>query len=490
MLSLVRSMKNTFALINKTPPEVLFLIPTYWEDSDRAGGSIKLTHVCHSWRGVFTSCPSLWTRLDCGNVDKTRVYLERSKRSPLEIRFEQANDASHRENAFLLAVPHIDRLKTLLVSGNLTQILPVLARNFFRPAPILEKLEINLGDDQSCTLPGNLFDRDLSSLRELNLAGVITSLSWRGLSNLSTFNLTFVPEGKILLTQLLDFFEATPHLRHIKLRNSIPNSSNAPIERVVSLPHLRELSIIAQPAHSILLNHLSIPAGASLHLEFTFSGGESPIPSYLPKSPNLHNFSHFTTVNLRFGSGQRYARLNGPGGELYILGHWARVGSTPHTGTGRFIQSLDQFDISRGQRLAITLCGCPPPSASIETWPAYRTFFSMEDLRSVTLTQCNNVPFILALNPSKNPSKDILCHKLEEIVLYIQRPDQVYTKELLSMAEERALRGVKLPAITIISTDALAPMKEVFRLRKHVSRVEYKFENEPPRWDALPTQAI
>ncbi|KAF9780875.1 hypothetical protein BJ322DRAFT_981571, partial [Thelephora terrestris] len=82
-LSKIRSMKNTFAPINKVPPDVLTLIPDYLEDGERDRHLIKLTHVSRGWREIFTSCPSLWTRLDCTNVDKTHVYIERSSSSPL-----------------------------------------------------------------------------------------------------------------------------------------------------------------------------------------------------------------------------------------------------------------------------------------------------------------------------------------------------------------------------------------------------------------------
>jgi len=114
----------------------------------------------------------------------------------------------------------------------------------------------------------------------------------------------------------------------------------------------------------------------------------------------------------------------------------------------------------------------------------------MKNLQTITLSRCNNLAFILALNPSKNPSETILCPKLEEIILYIERPDQFHVDELLSMAEERASGGVKLSAITIVSTEALAPTKEVFQLRKHVSRVEYKFDDVPPEWDTLPNEVV
>ena len=481
-------MKNTFALVNKTPQDVLSLIPNYWEYNDRDEGLIKSTHVCRSWREIFISCPSLWTRLDCMNVDKTKVYIERSKSSPLEICLRQVGNTSYQEEAFVLAVPHIGRLRSLSMSGNPTNVLPTLVEYFSCPVLFLNEVNINLICNQAPILPDKLFNGYLPSLRELCLAWVTTPLPWRDLSNLTTFKFSHVPGDKIPSTQLLDFFESTPNLHYIQFHNSIPNSSNAPVERVVSLPRLKKLNILAQLAHSILLNYLSIPARASLRLEFTFSGGESPISSYLPKSPdNLNNLSHITAINLCFGAEQKSTRLKGPNGELCITGSWVRGGDQPHVGENRFLSSLSRFDVSRNRRLAITLyCHRRDAPTRAET----RILRSMEGLRALILSRCSNLPFIFILNPNKNPDanpdKDLLCPKLEEIVLYVERPDQFYINELLSMAEERASRGAKLSGMTIVSMDALAPTKEVFQLRKHVSRVEYKFDDAPPAWDALP----
>ena len=115
----------------------------------------------------------------------------------------------------------------------------------------------------------------------------------------------------------------------------------------------------------------------------------------------------------------------------------------------------------------------------------------MEDLCTLTLTECDNLPFILTLNPDKNPDEIVLCPKLEEINLYIKCPSQqIHLNELLKMAEERASRDVKLSGITVVSTGVFAPMKEVFQLRKHVSRVEYKFDDVVPEWDALPVTQV
>ena len=214
---------------------------------------------------------------------------------------------------------------------------------------------------------------------------------------------------------------------------------------------------------------------------------ESPIPSYLPKSlDNLDNLSHITAVSLCFGSERRFMRLHGPNGELCVLGNWERGDDKYNTGTARFIGSLRQFDISRTRQLAITLCSYQLPSGSIVTWASYSTLRRMKDLRTLVLAQCKNLVFIHTLNPTKYSSGIVLCPKLEEIILYIKGPDEFHIDELLSMAAERELRGAKLSAITIISTDPLSPPKqEVFELREYVSRVEYKFDHALPEWDAL-----
>ena len=487
VLSLVRSLKNTFALANKIPLDVLIMIPGYWGDSDRDQNLIALSHVCRGWREIFTSCPSLWARLDCTNVEKTRVYIERSRSFPLEVHIgDSLEESSH------LVVPHIGRLKTLYVYTTTTSFSPVLVRHFSCRLPLLEKLSIVSVWHYLPPLPDELFEGDLSSLRELSLDGVLPPLPRKDMSNLTTLTLRCMPKVKSLLTQLLNFFESAPRIRYIHLYDSILGSSDAPAERVVSLPRLKKLKIVARPEHSTLLNHLSIPAGASLTLEFSFSGNESPIQSYLPKSSDsLLNLSHITTVSLCFGPDRRFLRLHGPSGELRVLGNWERGENVTHAGVNQFLQSLGRFDLSGCRWLAIQWCSIEPHStSSIVGCAVYKTLNSLEDLCSLTLIQCSNLLFILTLTPNTNPSTIVLCPKLKEITLYIEGPDDLQVDELLQMAEERASRGAKLSVITIVSTGTLPPKKDVHQLRKQVSRVECKFDDAPPEWDKLPGQVV
>ena len=343
-------MKNTFAPINRIPREALSVIPDYWADEDGADVDlIALTHVCHSWREVFISRPSLWTRLDCTNDEKTRTYIERSKSSPLKVYlWRKEGYIPFLGFAFLvLALPHFSRLGSLTLCGPSNELVGLVGRRFNRPAPFLEKLKIRFFGDPHSIEPA-IFDRNLPSLQELRLSGIITSLPWGNLANLTTFDFRDVPSDSISTTQLLDFFERAPFLRHcnIRLWNTLATTSNAPPGRVVSLPRLKDLDIKAQPIHSILLNHLLIPSGTSLVQEFGFSGTGSPIPGHLPKTlNNLENLSHITAINLSCKSGLAL-RLNGPSGGLYVLGHQTGTNTSVTVTNRQILRSLAHFAIS------------------------------------------------------------------------------------------------------------------------------------------------
>ena len=483
VLSLVRSVRNSFAPVNRIPPEILSFTPDYYSKGCPDQDLLVLTHVCRSWRNTFVSRSSLWTRLDFRNVGKTRTYIRRSKSSPLQI-YLVDSDNTHSYGAFSLVTPYIHRLKSMVIHAG---VLPDAIGHFCCRAPLLEELDISFTGSHAPVLDNALFRGDLSSLRKLSLDGVITYLPWNNLANLTTFVLKFCPPQRDFITRLLNVFECAPLLHTILLEHSIPTSSNAPPRRIISLPHLRALYIIAQPAHSILLNHLCIPTGASLGLGFVFGGGESPLQDYLPETlANLKNISQVTAINLRFGATQKYLRLSGPSGELRVLAHWEEEESvSPCTMDRRILRSLSPHLFLTTQRLAVSKYN-PPRPKKVEKCPVFQTLCSMASLRTLILTKCHNLPFIFALNPEKSTSKLVLCPDLENIILYIESRDDFHIGHLLSMAKQRAARGVKLSSITIVGLDELVSAKEVFGLREHVTRVNYRAGDVAPNWDYLP----
>jgi hypothetical protein len=485
VLCLVRSMKNHFAPINKIPPELLSLIPKYLGKDDMDKSLIALTHACRSWRELLIGYPSLWARLDCANADKTRVYIERAKLSPLEIALRKRRVTTYLEGAFPLVIPHIGRLRSLSIVGTRGP-LPNLTQHLSCPIPFLRNLTINLTCHPPPVLDSALFNGNLSSLHTLSLTGVITHLPWKDLSKLTAFELGHVPEDTISITRLLNFFANAPHLTDITLHHSIPTSSNAPPERVVSLSYLKNLAISADPTHSILLNHLSIPAGASLVLNFGFLGNKSPLPDYLPTTPkNLKNLASITSANLYFSNMEWRVRLKGPSGGLLTISHWRGLGATSTFSLDRrILRSLDYFVLSKVQRLGVTKYKSPTTMEPDKS-PPYHILHRMKDLRTLTLIQCKNLPFILALDPDQIPSKPVPCPKLEELVLYVESRDTFNIPELMSMAKERASGGAKLSSITIIGLGELVPGKEVFKLRAHVAHVDYRVGEQPPNWDDI-----
>jgi hypothetical protein len=278
---------------------------------------IPLTHVCRGWREQLISCPSLWTFLDCASVDQTRVYLERSKTSPLDIYFGRMEYNPFLNDAFLLTIPHLGRLKSLSITA-FPDILPELTNHFLQcRAPLLNKLRIcSTPTGYPPSIQAAIFDGDPSSLRELRLCGILTNFPWKGLSNLTTFDFRDVPSDEISVTQLLDFFERAPLLHKVTLYHAFPKTSDAPRGRIVPLPHLKSLDITARPVHSILLNHLSILPGASLILDIDFK--KSPISAHLPGTfNNLGFLSHITSINLRCEP-RISLRLEGSTGGLYM----------------------------------------------------------------------------------------------------------------------------------------------------------------------------
>ena len=480
MLRLLQFVKKSFAPINRIPPEVLSLIPDHHIEDDTDKTLIALTHVCRYWRNIFISRPSLWTRLDFKNIDKTRTYIQRSQSFPLKLilgYYEVSDDV------FGPMVPHVHRLKSLTID---TKRLPRVLQHFRCPTPLLEKLNIRIDVPYGVTLDGTLFNGDLSSLHELHLGGVITDLPWKNLANLRVVHLEYSSRS-YRMTQILDFFESAPLLHTVSLGYPMPSSSDAPPGRIVPLRHLKVFSINTNPPHSILLHHLRIPLGASLISQFHYREVESPLLDYLPKiTPNFNNLSHITTVNLLFGQGRGYVLLSGPSGSLRMLVGWGGWGiHTLDERPRRILHSLGHPALSTVQRLKILEYSHPKPAEGGEC-PIFQALSSLNNLRTLVVINCNNRPFTCALDPGQNPSNLPLCSKMEELVFYIKFWYPIDIQLLIRMAKNRASRGAKLPSITFVDRSGCGLREEALKLREHVTHVEYRVDGTPPAWDDFP----
>ena len=458
---MIRVCKNMLVPINKIPPEILVLIPDFWDTRDRDKDVITLTHVCHAWREIFVSRSSLWTNFDCSDKEKTRVYFERSKSSPINLSLDLSKGIPSHDSFFQI-IPHATgRLKSLFVKG-LTGYVEVFTSHLSHPAPLLECLSIHSDSPlgyRAPVLPPALFNGDLSSLRMLCLESVHTELPWRNMINLTSLALTHIPSGAVSAGRLLDFFESAPYLEEVKLWSATPKAG---IQggRLVSLACLKSMDIIADTPCSALLNHLLIPAGAKLEIR-TDRLSSSPIEEHLPRSlDNLKNFSDFTAIELYPDKYYQGMKFSGPNGRVNITLRNNRRAEL-------MSEFLAKLDTSKTKRLIID------HGYLLSRESLYRALLPMKDLRTLALSKCNfTYTPIRALEPCS--SEVMVCPKLEELVL-MPHPRETMSRIIVGvteMAAARASRGEKLRTFRIVGgLDAVD--FDMSELGKYVCNVEY-----------------
>jgi len=412
---------------------------------------------------MFTSCSSLWTYFHCADAEKTRVYLGRSKSSPINVWLDR-DDGLLPHDPFLQIAPHaIGRVRHLFI-GTMPDHLQDITNYLSHPAPLLQDLSIFGSSDDphlNPVLPTTLFDGDLSSLRELCLHSVQTKLPWKNMDGLTSFTLGYVLEPRVTIGQLLDFFESAPSLRDVDLTFSTP-TSGAQIGRLVSLVHLRKLNISGFRPPPLLLEHLLIPVGVKMWIKLNMGGPR--IEDYLPRSlDNLRNISNFTRIRIHFGGYTTSMQLVGPNGDVLM------VSSEPGADTTRSVaQSLAVLDTSKTERLEILRSN--PLSEDF-----HRALMSMKNLRTLSLSLCKDLrSFILALAPVPDSTSLIMCPKLDRLVFRTGERFDVET--MVEVAAARASAGSPLKSIRIINHGELVPREGVRELLKHVSHVKTSSE--------------
>jgi len=447
VLRLARSQRNGLAPINRIPPEVLALIPKYWNEDVRDRATVALTHVCQAWRDIFISNSTLWTNFDCEEIDKTLVYLHRSGSSPINVRLKRDEGLSPYD-PFLQIIPQVaPRLKSVAIHGTSENIQEITAQLSY-PTPLLESLTIETNAESSPqrgpVITAKLFNGDLSSLRELHLRSIRTELPWRNMVNLTSFTLTYTAFSASPVGYLLDFFKTTPRLREVQLHYAAPTFGTQK-GRLVSLACLKRMDITGG-APSLLLDHLLVPVGTKL-------SGTFP----LPKSIGFSTLSRFR-IHLHVRGPYPSIRFGGPHGNISI------APTTPHaTTTCRVLESLAQYHKSHVERLRLA-GGDLMRQDGCDFDPVLS---SMTDLRSITISRCKTVSCFVTFLMSSD-----LCPNLEELILDPRADAGVFDIQAVTeLAEKRALRGTKLKSVRIVSRDKTVQAGAV-KLKEYVSHVE------------------
>jgi hypothetical protein len=306
----MKALVNELSPINCLPPEVLSAIPTHWP-ADSQTDLIRATHVCRYWRTTLIASPSLWNVIKSGNEARMRACIYRSQLYPLSL------DIEHPGQEDVLSDAVSFRLKSLTLNLPMANLTKPLGR-LVSPTPTLEDLSITVTD--SGDYRPTLKTGDFFALSKLHLNGVLPQLLHLPIPNLSILHLENL-QGRPHMPDLLRFLERAPWLEELLLVNAGPEGDRELPERVVSLRSLRSLTLRGTVAKAKLLQHLTLPASADIHLTGRFNQRhEGLMDEFLPPClDNLPVTSNFTSLSITSTSRASCdMEFSGQGGKLNI----------------------------------------------------------------------------------------------------------------------------------------------------------------------------
>ncbi|KAJ3874400.1 hypothetical protein F5051DRAFT_94190 [Lentinula edodes] len=370
--SAVRGCRNASQKINQLPPELLCNIMsgaqmqltsflpdiTAYEDHGREWYS--LLHVCRHWRGIIARSPRLWSTIDNTLIDsedennkKNNVvherYLCRSGAAPLRV-YLGVKEMKIRRKSLGVLLKHVARFKELHVIADLWEDTSTPIYNLFvEPAPTLVSLTLRTDgkDVTNGSLPP-IFAGEMPSLKELTLEH-FTVWPTTYFHNLTSLSLSDQAFNRPTTLSFLDFLQNSPVLEMLALVRAGPtlpaNTDMIPgTDRVVDLPHMRQLNLGGWPTTSTIsrfLSYISLPPEADVFIwGSVFSNPDTDLTALLPANTNnLHNIQGITKWYLTHYS------VAQPGDLLYVP-FTAIVGSS---------NSLHNYGVFRSSQLLATL---------------------------------------------------------------------------------------------------------------------------------------
>jgi len=276
--------RNSLAPINRLPLDVLCLISTHLTS---LRDSLRVTFVCRHWRSIFVQHAALWSqfqlRLD-GTTNRllVRTLLERAKGAPLDITADYCASPVH---SVALLYPFGRQIGSLTIRALSSDDVQDLSMAISGPLPLLHTLEINarryLGGHITLVTPVIPLFEGAVNLKNfvLNIDHLL-SLRHFTFPNLTT--LTFsMSAHEFPVSQLLDFLEASPALRQIRMEiEARLLCEEVPPERVIVLSDVKTFSLETAtdgPAREIV-THISCPFANSVELTHDRALAEDEVP--------------------------------------------------------------------------------------------------------------------------------------------------------------------------------------------------------------------
>jgi hypothetical protein len=449
---------NTLAPVNKLPPEILGMIPTYQEEPTPED-LVAISSVCSYWRSTFLANPSLWTKLDGKGIEKTRAWVKRSRALPIQLQVEDSPDPEVIE--FLGA--HSSRLEVVDLPKLEAQDLPLFTlghlSRLVRPTPLLRDICIETSDPGTFDTPMTI-GGEFPSLEVLRLLGFSVSIVNLSAPNLRKLLLT----GTHDLARILDLLDSLPLLECLALRLDLQQRIPSDIGRKVVLGKLFQASFFHHGFE--ILQHLSLPAGSDIkmieevpvhHLDGTTNHYTRFLSRVLDDLPMCHQIDSISFHTMR---GCRILLLSGPKGGLELV--TPEIGDT--TACITLLKLFARHSTETLQDLAISNVYTPLSNVHIIS----DFIKSLVGLRSLVMHQSFASRCLLALGTTH-------CLRLQNI--HIQRPSPWLPDYpgLKKFVQDRSEAGIPIQRLLAVNGfPAPLDAEEMAALRKYVECVVWR----------------
>ncbi|KAF9783464.1 hypothetical protein BJ322DRAFT_154931 [Thelephora terrestris] len=263
--------KNSFALINRVPLDILSLIPTHLcTQKDR----FRSSFVCRHWRRTFLQRAELWSELHLSKgEDYVKTLLGRAKGSALDVIVGPGVSAS----ITTLLSSRTEQFRSLCFEDNGSEDIKMFLEANYGPLPLLRTLDIFTDEiDPVINPPSALLLNRATDLKEFSFCSTskwFPSLDCFAFPNLTSFDLSANPHNRTLRgAQLLDFLEASPMLQVVRMEiHADIQLEDVPQDRVVTLPNVDNFSLTVIIRGSVygFAAHVSCPSASSTNLVYS-----------------------------------------------------------------------------------------------------------------------------------------------------------------------------------------------------------------------------
>lgn len=262
-MTIAHEWRNSFALINRVPVDILSLIPTYLPSQ---GDRFRASFVCRHWRRTFLQCAELWSQsfLSKGE-DYVGTLFERAKGTALDITIDDEVPVG----TLALLSSRSRQIRSLHFECEEWPVVRWFLAADHGSLSLLHTLTVDIteGDDVGFdeTPPSLPYFSNAVNLRVFHFhlhAMWSPLLSHFAFPRLVSFNFSVCTPVEFSISQLLDFLEASPMLRtvHVEI-NAELSLTVFPQERVVVLPNVENFTLIMTISYKYeIMDHISCPS--------------------------------------------------------------------------------------------------------------------------------------------------------------------------------------------------------------------------------------